>query len=60
MLIIFDDAIINIANMTKIRVDNHNLTYGFAGGTQIVQTCDPPAPNAHKIYNRIVDALKVG
>ena len=59
MLIIWDNTIINTANMTKIRVDNQSLTYGFVGNSQIVQTCDP-APVARKIFNRIVDALKVG
>ena len=59
MLIIWDNSIINTANLATISVDDQKLTYDIAGGNQIVQTCDP-APAARKVFNQIVDALIVG
>ena len=59
MLIIWDNSIINTANLATISVDDQKLTYDIAGGDQILQTYDP-APAARKTFNRIIDALKVG
>ena len=59
MLIIFEDAIINTANITKIRLAQTVVEFYVAKDNCAARPYEH-AKLARKAFNRIIDALKVG